>query len=146
MTAKEYLKQYDMAKKRANILKAEYEKEMLQIDAIRSSSDIDGMPHSTGINKSVEDKAIRLADKALAWKSAELDALRLRQQIFDLIYRLPSPESEILYERYIELCTWANVSRKVSLSWSAVRKHHNAALDMVKIKIAEKEQQVTTIV
>jgi len=129
MTAKEYLEQYKQAKKRANMLRAEYEKEELQLDAIRSASNMDGMPHGTGINRTVENKAIRLADKALAWKVAELDALKLRQEIFDVIYRLPSPENEILYERYVELNTWAVVCRNVSMSWSAVRSHHNAALE-----------------
>lgn len=135
MTAKEYLKQYHDADKRAKRLRAEYEKELLQIDAVKSVSDIDGMPHGNGINKTVEDKAIRLADKALEYKLAELEAIQIRQTVFDIIYDLPSPESDILIERYVELRPWKDVCKEVAYSWPTVRNHHAAALVMVQKKL-----------
>ena len=60
MTAKEYLKQYEYAHKKAERFREEYEAEMLKVDAVRSLSDNDGMPHGSGISKPTEDKAIRL--------------------------------------------------------------------------------------
>ena len=83
MTAKEYLKQYEYAQKKADRYREEYEAELLKVDAVRSLSDNDGMPHGSGISKPTEDKAIRLADKALRWKQAELDAIEIRQEVFD---------------------------------------------------------------
>ena len=59
MTAKDYLEQYREADRIARRLADEYEKELIQIDAVKSVSDIDGMPHGNGIIKTVEDKAIR---------------------------------------------------------------------------------------
>ena len=143
MTAKEFLGQYRRAERIADRLRAEYEKELIQIDAVKSVSDIDGMPHGNGINKTTEDKAIRLADKAMAWRVAELDAIAIRQQVFDLIWDIPDIEGDILYERYIELRKWADVCEKLSRSWPSVRSHHIKALDIVDAKI-KKQQHVTS--
>ena len=137
MTAKQFLEQYREADRIARRLQSEYEKELIQIDAIKSVSDIDGMPHGNGIKKTVEDKAIRLADKAAVWKMAELDALRIRQEVFELIYDIPGIEGDILYERYINLLKWSAVCLEVNMSWYAVRSHHIKALDLVDEKIKQ---------
>ena len=142
MTAREFLDQYRRAERIADRLQAEYEKELLQIDAVKSVSDMDGMPHGTGINKTTEDKAIRLADKAMAWETAKLEAIEIRQEVFDLIWNIPDLEGDILYERYIELRKWADVCDTVHSSWSTVRAHHIKALKIVQEKI---EQQSTSI-
>lgn len=76
MTAKEYLEQYKEADRLAKRLEAEYMREREMIDAVRSTADLDGLPHGNGIKKPVEDRAIRLADRAAEWKMAELDALQ----------------------------------------------------------------------
>ena len=135
MTAREYLEQYREADRAARRLKAEYTKELILIDAVKSVSDIDGMPRGNGINKTVEDKAVRLADKAAAWKMAELDALRIRQEVFDLIYDVPGVEGEVLYERYINLLKWSDVCAELGLSWEAIRRHHLTALNLVNEKL-----------
>ena len=135
MTTREFLEQYKEADKIARRLRAEYEKELYLIDTVKSVSDIDGMPHGNGINKAVEDKAIRLADKAAVWKMAELEALHLRQEVFELVYDIPGDEGDILYERYVYLRKWKDVCKAVHLSWESVRKHHKRALDLVDQKI-----------
>lgn len=135
MTAREFLDQYRRAERIADRLQTEYEKELLQIDAVKSVSDMDGMPHGTGINKTTEDKAIRLADKAMAWKTAKLEAIEIRQEVFDLIWNIPDLEGDILYERYIELRKWADVCEVVHCSWETVRIHHKRALAIVEDKI-----------
>ena len=63
MTAKEYLKQYETATKRANRYKTEYEHESELVDSVRSTLGGDGQPHGTGVSKAVENRAIRLSDK-----------------------------------------------------------------------------------
>lgn len=132
MAAKEFLKQYEYADRRAKRLKAEYEREMQLIDAIRSASDNDGMPHGNGISKPTEDKAIRLADKALAYQTAALEAIRIRQQVFDLIETIPGEHGAVLYERYVNLKTWDEVSQSVGYSVRQTFRIHGEALDMVK--------------
>ena len=128
MTAEDFLKQYEYADQRARRLRAEYEREKQLIDAIRSASDNDGMPHGSGIHKPVEEKAIRLADKAMKWKMAELDAIHARQEVFELINSIDGIEGEVLYERYVNLRKWEEICVLVHYSWQGVHKVHKRAL------------------
>jgi len=134
MTAKEYLKQYEEYDRRARRYKAEYEREAELIDAIRSPSGSDGMPHGNGISRTTEDKAIRLSEKRMRWVSAELDAIEKRQEVFEVINRVPGIEGALLYERYINLKSWEQVAEAIDRSdkWCRTRLHSNA-LQIVKI-------------
>ena len=131
MTAKEYLRQYEELNRRALRLKMEYQTEVEKIDAIGSTLAGDGMPHGNGISRKTEDKAIRLADKALAWKTAELEAIEKRQEIFELINSIGGIEAEILYQRYVCLHKWEEVCVLVHYSWHGVHAVHRRALDLV---------------
>jgi len=131
MTAKEYLKQYEYAQKKANRLREEYETELLKVDAVRSLSDNDGMPHGSGISKPTEEKAIRLADKALRWKQAELDAIEIRQEVFETIADIPDIEGDVLYQRYINLRKWEEICVLLHYSWKGIHLVHRRALNIV---------------
>lgn len=134
MTAKEFLRQYEVLNNKALRCKTEYETELEKIDAIGSTLSNDaGMPHGTGISRKTEDRAIRLADKALKWKEAELDAIEKRQEVFEVINRVPGIEGDLLYERYINLKSWEQVAEAIDRSdkWCRTRLHSNA-LQIVK--------------
>lgn len=137
MTAKEFLNQYRDAERKARMFRREYEKELELIDTVRSTADIDGLPRGNGINKRVEDRAVRLADKAAEWKIAELDALHMRQIVFDMISDIPDTAGEVLYLRYIDCLTWKNVCASIPMTWPSVRKHHDKGLAIVSKKIQE---------
>lgn len=128
MTAKEYLQQYGEAVRVAERLKTEYDQELLKIDAVRSTLGGDGTPHGTGISRATEDKAIRLADKALELKDAELEAVRIRQEVFDLIRTVPGEKGDVLYERYINLKSWSEVAAAVGYSERHVYNLHREGL------------------
>lgn len=132
MNAKEYLQQYGEAVRIAERLKKEYDHELLKIDSVRSTLGGDGTPHGGGISKSTEDKAIRLADKALELKDAEFEAIRIRQEVFSMINRIPGKKSDVLYERYINLKSWDEVAAAVGYSKRHARNLHSEALDDVK--------------
>ena len=134
MTAKEYLRQYEYASKRAERCREEYETEMLKIDAVRSLSDNDGMPHGSGISKPTEEKAIRLAEKALKLKQAELDALEIRQEVFETITDIPGDEGELLYHRYIQLMFWKDIAKIMVYTERGIYKIHGRALRLVEQK------------
>ena len=131
MTAKEYLRQYEYAVKRIKRLEEEYSKEQLLIDAVRSLSDNDGMPHGSGISKPTENKAVRLADKSLRLIQAKLDAIAIRQEIFDTIDSIDGTEGDVLYEKYINLKTWEQVCVDINYSWMQTHRYHRRALDIV---------------
>ena len=131
MTAKEFLKQYERATRKIKRLEIEYEEERLMIDAVRSLSDNDGLPHGNGVNKPVEDRAIRLADKLARLVDARLEAIEIRQQIFDVIDQIEGEEGDVLYYRYVVLDTWSDVCKKVFRSWYKVRGLHESGLNKV---------------
>lgn len=137
MTANEYLRQYEYATRRVARYQEEYNRESLLIDAVRSLSDNDGMPHGSGISKPTEAKAVRLADKKLRLIDAQLEAIRLRQEIFDTVMGLDGLEADVLVERYLNLDesghlqTWEVVCDRVHYSWPTVRTAWHRGLDMV---------------
>ena len=131
MTAKEYLKQYEYAQKRADRFREEYEAELLKVDAVRSLSDNDGMPHGSNISKPTEDKAIRLADKALKWKAAELEAIEIRNEVFETICGITDVEGDVLYQRYVKLRKWEEICVLLHYSWKGIHLVHRRALNIV---------------
>ena len=135
MTAKEYLKQYEYIVKRIHRLEEEYREELAKIDAVRSLSDNDGMPHGSGISKPTEDKAIRLADKAMRLVDERLKAVEIRQEIFDTIKGIDGVEGDVLYERYINLKSWDDVCRTICYGWAQTHRYHRRALEIVSERI-----------
>ena len=134
MTAKEYLRQYEYAVKRIHRLEEEYEAERLLIDAVRSVSDNDGMPHGSGISKPTEDKAIRLADKALRLVDAKREAIAVKQELFDFINSIDGDEGQILFRRYVQLQLWKDIAVDMGYTERAVYKIHERALRIVEQK------------
>lgn len=130
-TAKEFLKQYEYADKRAKRLQAEYERELELIDSVRSTIGGDGMPHGSGVSRVTEDKALRLAEKAMAWKMAQIDAIAKRQEVFDLIHGIDGIEGDVLIERYINLHRWEDICVLLHYSWHGIHSAHRRALRMV---------------
>ena len=135
MTAKEFLRQYEEADRKARQLKIEYKLEVERIDAIGSTLAGDGLPHGNGISRKTEDKAIKLADKALKWQKAELEAIHKRQKVFEVIHSVPGIEGDILYERYIMLHKWEEICVLVHMSWTQTHEHHKRALRLVQLRI-----------
>lgn len=138
MTAREYLRQYRDATRLADLLREEYNKEAELIDSVRSTLGGDGLPHGNGISKSVENRAIRLSEKFLEWKTAELDAIQIRQRVFDTISGIPGVEGEVLYERYINLRKWEEICVLIHMSWNGTHKAHKRALVIVQNRLDHK--------
>ena len=136
MTAKDFLKRYEYADLRVKRYEDEYKLEHELIGSI--SINYDGMPHGNGISRKTENEALRLAEKAERCVEARLDAIRIRQEVFDLISDIDGVEGEILYQRYIKLLKWEAVCIVVHLSWYAVHDHHKKALAIVQKRLDEK--------
>lgn len=113
---REYLQMYREAARIAEKLHNEYKKEMDLIDAVRSPMGGDGQPKGGGISKEVEARALRLADKALAWQYAELDALVVRQEIFNMVISVPGDAGDVLHKRYIDLKTFPQIAEEMFVS------------------------------
>jgi hypothetical protein len=136
MTAKEYLKQYEYADKRAKRLQAEYERELELIDSVRSTLGGDGMPHGSGVSRRTEDAAIRLSEKAEKWKDAQTDAIHKRQLVFDAIHDIDGVEGDVLYQKYINYeQTWEEIAQALHYSVRGIQYAHGRALLIVASKL-----------
>lgn len=130
MTAIEYLNQYREAVKKATYYKIQYKHELSNIDSLKSSLNLDRIK-PTGITRITEDKAVRLGYCWELWAKAELDAIEIRQNIFELICEIPGTEGDILIERYLNLKKWEDVCITVNASWYTVHSMHKKALQIV---------------
>ena len=139
MTAKEYLKQYRYATQKVARLQEEYDKELELIDSVRSSANVDGMPRAFNINRSVEDRAIRLALRAAKLKEAELDAIAIRQEVFNVVIDIPGAKGDILYYRYIRLVDkWDDICKMINYEWAQTHRLHAEALADAEIIIKQR--------
>lgn len=138
LKAIEYLRQYEYAVRCVYRLEKELEEEYLLIDSVKSLSDVDGLPHGTNISRPVEDRAVRIVDKAAELYEAKLDALELRQEIFTTIMKLAKKDGlacDVLCERYVFLKKWDKVCEAVSYTWPTVRAAWHRGLDLIELQI-----------
>ena len=135
MTAKEFLRQYEYADRKVRRLETEYHDELIMVDAIRSASDNDGMPHGSGISKPTEEKALRIADKHLRLIEAKTEAIEKRQTVFELVNGIDGIEGDLLYERYIKLRKWEEICILLHYSWQGVHLVHRRALAIVESRL-----------
>ena len=143
MTAERYLRQYEWAVNTIRRLERELKEEQLQIDAIRSPSDNDGMPHGNGISNPTADKATEITDAAAKLFDARLEAIRIRQEVFESIMKVDGIEADVLLERYVYLTEdgrlqpWEMVCDAVHYSWPTVRLAWHRGLDKISELIQE---------
>ena len=142
MTIEQYLRQYRNADRYVRKLEREIQKERFLIDSIRSPLGSSGEPHGSGISKSVEIRAIRIADKVDEFEQAAVHAVELRQAIFDAIRNVDGIEGELLYEYYIDYFdekrgkpkTWEEVADIIHVSRASVFRIRKRAIKKVDIE------------
>ena len=140
MTGREYLEQYRHKEILLLRVREEYRIECDQIDSIRSALDNSGIP-SGQVTKAVENRAMRLAEKAGRLKEAELEALSTRQKVFDVISQIQGVKGQILYERYINLKIWEDVAAAVCYDERHARRLHEDAVREVEELLGFNEEE-----
>lgn len=136
MRAKDYLKQYRDAVVAAEKIREEYNEQTAQANSIRSALGGDGMPRSGEVSRRVEADAIRLAEKAEELLEAEVEALRIRQEIERTVRKVQGFHGDILRERYInlqgnKLQRWEDVAEAVGYSLRRTYEIHEEALEII---------------
>lgn len=132
MDAKELLSHYDTYKQRAEMFKEEYEEEIELIDSIRSSANIDGLPRQKFINRDTESKAIRLTAKLERMQNAIIEAVEIRQQVFDIVSDVPGIYGIILSKRYLQGKQWCDIADDLGYCEEHLRGSlHKKALKMM---------------
>lgn len=128
MTVREYLERYREAERLARLSRIEYQKELDLIDAVRSPLAGDGTGHGSGISKTTENKALRLADRAREVQRAEAEALQIMREVYDVIRKVPGNPGDVLYERYINLKSWEEVAKAIKYSKRQAHRFHDEGL------------------
>lgn len=131
IVAKEYMEQYGEACRKVRQCEEQLAREQLEVDAIRSTSDNDGMPHGTNIGRPTEEKAIRLVDRGIDLLEAVQKAKRIQLKIFEAAYKVGGVESDVLIERYVKLKDWNDVYTAVNYSESQTHRYHKSGLDKI---------------
>ena len=81
--------------------------------------------------------ALQKRDKKMRLVDVKLNAIRIRQEIFDTVMSLEGLEADVLVERYLNLDdsghqqTWEVVCDRVHYSWPTVRTAWHRGLNMV---------------
>lgn len=130
MTIQEYLEEYKKAGNRAERYRKEYEAERKKLGTVRAGVG-DGTPRSGKISKPTEQQAMRLAAKAEKWKEAELEEIRIQQEIAAFIAKVPEPYGTVLYARYIECKEWEDVGAEIGYTGRHCRNLHGTALELL---------------
>lgn len=133
MTVREYLERYGEAERLAQMSRIEYLKELEKIDALHSPLGGDGTPHSGAVSKTVEHKAIRLADRAKEVQRAETEALQVMREVYDVIRKVPGKPGDALYERYINLKSWDDVAKAIKYSKRQAHRLHDEGIEYIKV-------------
>lgn len=144
MSIDRWLKQYRIADKKVKQLEREISKEQYLIDSIRSPLGSSGEPHGTGISKTVEIRAVRLADKRSEYEDARIRAVEVRQTIFDIVQKVEGIEGEVLYEYYVDYFdekkqkpkTWEDVAEKVHVDYRTVYRIKNRAFKKLSVYVS----------
>lgn len=131
LAAKDYMDKYGDACRRVRQCEEQLERENLEVDAIRSASDNDGMPHGNTVGRPTEEKAIKLVDCGIDLFDARDEARRVQREIFEVAYQVGGVEADVLIERYIKLKDWRDVYKSVNYAESQTHRYHRAGLDKV---------------
>lgn len=135
LKAQDYMMRYEDAVRRVRQCEEQLEREELSVDAIRSTSDNDGMPHGFSISNPTADKAVRLVEKGIDLLDARDRARAIQREVFEVAYSIGGVEGDVLIERYIKLKDWDDVCDAVGYGWSQTHSYHRIGLDKVADKL-----------
>ena len=123
MTAKEYLQQYNHAKRRESALRDHITELRAMCEQLRTE---DG--HRVALDAAVAE----LVDTERKVQGEVTQLCRLESEIDSTVRRMPEPYRTLLYERYINGKTWEQIAVGMNYSYRGVTKMHGRALQAVK--------------
>lgn len=117
-----YLEQFDISRKKAELLHNEYDQEMDMLQSIASSPYYDNLFRN-------DKRFISVRVKARKLKDLEQNELRICNEIRALIDQVPGIEGQILRSRYINCDVWEQIAEQLYFSTQHVQRLHKKALD-----------------
>ena len=132
MTVREYLRQYEKAKRRVRRLEAHYHELEEIAGAVKSPMDQDGQPKSFTITKPTEEKAVRLAEALTELEAAREEAEAVLVGMYHVLDKIGGVYGDILIDRYISLMRWEDIADTVHYSLRQTHRLHQKALNMLR--------------
>lgn len=132
MTVREYLRQYEKAKRRVRRLEAHYHELEEMAGAVKSPMDQDGQPKSFTITKPTEEKAVRLAEALTELEAAREEAEAVLVGMYHVLDKIGGVYGDILIDRYISLMRWEDIADTVHYSLRQTHRLHQKALNMLR--------------
>ena len=130
MNAREFLDQYRTAYNKAARLKEKLNQ--LKEEYTSVGGGIILAKNGSNINKPTERKVERVQKAFDKWAAAQLDAVEIRQNIFDVINGIEDCKiADVMWFRYLGLLTWEEVCDAVGYSWCQVHKMHRKGLELI---------------
>ena len=127
MTAREYLNRYREYELIAAEKLSAYNEARERIFSVASPLGSVDELHNKDY-RARENRIIEAQRKREAWAEASLNAMEVRQDVFETILKLPAIEFQLLHERYILLNQWEQVAEKIGLAWTQTHRTHRKAL------------------
>ena len=132
MTVREYLRQYEKAKRRVRRLEAHYHELEEIAGAVKSPMDQDGQPKSFTITKPTEEKAVRLAEALTELEAAREEAEAVLVGMYHVLDKIGGVYGDILIDRYISLMRWEDIADTVHYSLRQTHRLHQKAMNMLR--------------
>ena len=132
MTVREYLRQYEKAKRRVRRLEAHYHELEEIAGAVKSPMDQDGQPKGFTITRPTEEKAIRLAEALTELEAAREEAEAVLVGMYHVLDKIGGVYGDILIDRYISLMRWEDIADTVHYSLRQTHRLHQKALNMLR--------------
>lgn len=95
----------------------------LRFRATSISCKADGMPHSTGNSRGLEDKAIAIADLQEVYENSLIEYYRCQKRFEIEIAKIPDPGVRLVgILRFVQMQTWGQIARYLQEDEDAVKK------------------------
>lgn len=132
------LNEYQAITDKMNILLDDYLQECDKVALIKSSSNIDGLPHGTVTAKKTEEDAIRLAEKFRPFKEKADEYAVLKKQIAEMIWSLTDDTMfKVIWYHYVERWTLKQVSNEISLSYRQTLRIRDKAIQELQARYGD---------
>lgn len=113
MLAEDFLRQYEKSKIKIKNIEREIEDMISDSVPIKSTTDYDGMPHGNNIGDPTSAIAIAISDKLKQRRyelaCQRLEAVQIREKVFNAVMMLDGTEQESLYAKYVLLLPEAEI-------------------------------------
>lgn len=127
MTAKQFLEKLEKLNEMINA-KTDERKSLIEL-AGKTTTELNGMPHGSGVSDNVGNIAAKLADLSKETDRLIDQYVDYKKMVISAIERLPAKEYGVLHRYYIQNMTWGEVAEDMGYCEMQVYRIRSKALN-----------------